>query len=104
MKRIKVLSSRPCDVNYRMKRAWMLTSDAFEFIATIDPASLPEGVHAAMLRQTAALVELIADAKATAPEPKRGRKEPAEVVEPTAETVEDEPLDPSEKYDEFDAG
>jgi len=41
------LSSRPCDVHYRTKRAYQLLTDAIHFMNVVDPTAISEGALAA---------------------------------------------------------
>ena len=97
-----IVSSRPCDVNYRLKRAHEHLTQAIEFLAAVDPSTLPEGFHAAILESAQRTAMSTHDARMVTAAPKRGRKEPTEAVELSEPEASDEPADPSEKYDGYD--
>lgn len=98
------VSSRPCDVNYRLMRAHQHLLQAYEFLAAIDPETLPPEHHAALMQMVHTASVGVNDGKLATASPKRGRKEPAEVVEAPSAPEAEESVDPSEKYDAYDAG
>lgn len=48
------ISSRPCDVHYRTKRAYQLLTDAMRFMNVVDPTAISEGAHEAVYADMAA--------------------------------------------------
>jgi hypothetical protein len=80
-------SNKPVDVQYRLKRAMESKVAVEMFMNAIDPAALPEGVHAAVLSAIVKLEQHLEAAVKGAPAKKaRGKK--AETIETEAAAAE----------------
>ena len=61
------LSSKPCDVEYRMSRAVDLAERLEACLRSIDPAVFPEGTLAALTEQASSLVSATSITSTSAP-------------------------------------
>ena len=87
------LSSKPCDIEYRMKRAVDLAERLEACLRSIDPAVFPEGTLAALTEQASALVNATTGARTGAPTKRvhtkrKGVEAPAAEAAPTPATEE----------------
>ena len=75
-------SSKPVDVQYRLKRATESKQAVEMFMNAIDPSALPEGAHAAVLSAIVKLEAALEAAVKSAPQKKaRDKKITADVAE-----------------------
>ena len=87
------LSSKPCDIEYRMKRAVELAERLEACFRSIDPAAFPEGAIAQLTEQAAALAALTTATRSGAPTKRvHTRRKGVEAAAPAAEVVAEEPV------------
>ena len=73
-KSFEIPSSKPVDIEYRLRRALQSVSEALIFINAIDPAALgEESIHGDMVHQASVLLNSITRAQNMAPQ-KKARK------------------------------
>ena len=87
------LSSKPCDIEYRMKRAVDLAERLEACLRSIDPAVFPEGTLAALTEQASALVSATSGTRTGAPTKRvhtrrKGVEAPAVEAAPTPSAEE----------------
>lgn len=93
------LSSKPCDIEYRMKRAVDLAERLEACLRSIDPAVFPEGTLVSLTEQAASLAASTASCSVSAPT-KRVHTRRKGVEAPTAEAA---PTPPDEEVFFVDA-
>lgn len=73
MKSFQAPSSKPVDVEYRLRRALESVTNVLMFVKSVDPSALPEGKHADAMSAIDSLAALLLEAMDLAPK-KRARK------------------------------
>jgi hypothetical protein len=84
------LSSKPCDIEYRMKRAVDLAERLEACLRSIDPVVFPEGTLAALTEQASALVAATSGTRSGAPTKRVHTRRKGVEAQPVVETAPSE--------------